>query len=152
MEKILTLCIVTDPSRILLGMKKRGFGEGRWNGFGGKVTDDETVEEAAEREAKEEARIAVKSLRKIGLIRFTFENDPDVLVVHIFTTERYSGEPKETEEMKPQWFAFADIPYGNMWPADRYWLPYVIEKKQFTGSVHFKDVNTILTQKFNEVK
>ncbi|MCC7356300.1 MAG: 8-oxo-dGTP diphosphatase [Candidatus Doudnabacteria bacterium] len=152
MEKILTLCIVTDSSRILLGMKKRGFGQGRWNGFGGKVTDDETVEEAAEREAKEEADITVRSLRKIGLIRFTFENDPDVLVVHIFTTERYSGEPKETDEMKPQWFNFTDIPYEDMWPADRYWLPYVIEKKQFAGNVHFKDMNTILTQKFNEVK
>jgi hypothetical protein len=22
---------------VLLGMKKRGFGQGRWNGFGGKV-------------------------------------------------------------------------------------------------------------------
>ena len=27
-----------DSREVLLGMKKRGFGTGKWNGFGGKVT------------------------------------------------------------------------------------------------------------------
>ncbi|CAN0505072.1 unnamed protein product, partial [Ectocarpus sp. 12 AP-2014] len=36
-----------DSKEILLGMKKRGFGEGKWNGFGGKVESGESVEEAA---------------------------------------------------------------------------------------------------------
>ena len=35
-NKLLTLLFVLEPSRVLLGMKKRGFGMGRWNGFGGK--------------------------------------------------------------------------------------------------------------------
>lgn len=35
--KIGTLCLVTDGAKILLGMKKEGFGQGRWNGFGGKA-------------------------------------------------------------------------------------------------------------------
>ena len=35
--------------RILLGLKKRGFGEGWWNGFGGKINHNETIEEAAKR-------------------------------------------------------------------------------------------------------
>ena len=47
--KLLTLTFVREESRILLGMKKRGFGVGRWNGFGGKVDGGETVEEAAKR-------------------------------------------------------------------------------------------------------
>lgn len=41
MAKLLTLCIVRKDSKVLLGMKKRGFGEGCWNGFGGKVTEGE---------------------------------------------------------------------------------------------------------------
>ncbi|MEK7607017.1 MAG: DNA mismatch repair protein MutT, partial [Patescibacteria group bacterium] len=36
-RKLLTLCFIHQSPRILLGMKKRGFGAGRWNGFGGKV-------------------------------------------------------------------------------------------------------------------
>jgi 8-oxo-dGTP pyrophosphatase MutT (NUDIX family) len=35
-------------------MKKRGFGEGRWNGVGGKVEPGESIEAALIREAKEE--------------------------------------------------------------------------------------------------
>ena len=46
-NKLLTLLFVLKPGQVLLGLKKRGFGEGRWNGFGGKVQPDETIEEAA---------------------------------------------------------------------------------------------------------
>ena len=48
-RKLLTLVFIIEPERILLGMKKRGFGAGWWNGFGGKVQSDETIEEAARR-------------------------------------------------------------------------------------------------------
>jgi 8-oxo-dGTP pyrophosphatase MutT (NUDIX family) len=46
-KRILTLCIIHKDSKILLGMKKRGFGAGFWNGFGGKVKEGESIEEAA---------------------------------------------------------------------------------------------------------
>ena len=32
--KLLTLLFVRRPGQVLLGMKKRGFGAGRYNGFG----------------------------------------------------------------------------------------------------------------------
>ena len=48
-NKVLTLAFVRRPSEILLGFKKRGFGVGLWNGFGGKVEPGETIEAAAKR-------------------------------------------------------------------------------------------------------
>ena len=48
--KAYTLCFTFKDSswkQVLLGMKKRGFGAGRYNGFGGKVEPGETVKEAA---------------------------------------------------------------------------------------------------------
>ena len=39
--------LVIEGDRILLGLKKRVFGEGWWNGFGGKINHNETIEEAA---------------------------------------------------------------------------------------------------------
>lgn len=48
-NKLYTLTFVTEAHRVLLGMKKRGFGAGRWNGFGGKVDPDESIEAAAKR-------------------------------------------------------------------------------------------------------
>ena len=42
-KKVLTLVYIRDEENILLGMKKRGFGVGKWNGFGGKVQPGETI-------------------------------------------------------------------------------------------------------------
>lgn len=44
-----TLIILLDKNKILLGFKKRGFGEGKWNGFGGKVEPGEDIKACAER-------------------------------------------------------------------------------------------------------
>lgn len=51
-NKLLTLLFVlrSNPTlQVLLGYKKRGFAEGRWNGFGGKVQPNESIEDAAVR-------------------------------------------------------------------------------------------------------
>jgi 8-oxo-dGTP pyrophosphatase MutT (NUDIX family) len=46
-NKVLTLVLIREHARVLLGMKKRGFGQGRWNGFGGKVEPGETILQGA---------------------------------------------------------------------------------------------------------
>lgn len=48
-NKVLTLVFVLRPGEVLLGYKKRGFAQGWWNGFGGKVEAGETIEEGAKR-------------------------------------------------------------------------------------------------------
>ena len=83
-NKLLNLCLIRDSEKILLGMKKRGFGIGRWNGFGGKINDNESMEEAAKREIMEESNIKAKELELMGIIEFEFQGDPQILEVHIF--------------------------------------------------------------------
>lgn len=51
-RKMFTLVLVQKQSQILLGLKKRGFGVGLWNGFGGKVEIGETIVEGAIRYSK----------------------------------------------------------------------------------------------------
>jgi 8-oxo-dGTP diphosphatase/2-hydroxy-dATP diphosphatase len=46
-NKVLTLAFIREAGRLLLGLKKKGFGQGRWNGFGGKVEPGETIPDAA---------------------------------------------------------------------------------------------------------
>ncbi len=143
MKKILTLLFVHEHPNVLLGMKKRGFGKGNWNGFGGKVDKGETVEEATIRELKEEAGITVheNDMRKHGVLTFSFEDTPDILDVHIFSANKHDGEPTETEEMLPKWFSVDDIPYDSMWSDDIYWLPELLQGRCFTGSFHFGGEN-----------
>ena len=69
-----TLLIILDERRgVLLGMKKRGWGKGRWNGYGGKIHKEELVEEALKREVLEEAGVEPVSPQKMGEILFTLE-------------------------------------------------------------------------------
>lgn len=158
MKKVLTLCIVVKNDEVLLGMKKRGFGVGRWNGFGGKIDEGETVEQGALRELEEEVGIEATKMQKIGIIEFSFENDPKILEVHIFKVSEFKGEPTESEEMKPQWFSLDQIPFEQMWSDDKYWLPMLLEGKFFTGSFLFDRPSDaeysakIITYKLEEVQ
>lgn len=153
MKKLYTLCHIHTPERILLGMKKRRFGEGWWNGYGGKVNDGETIEQAADREIREETR-GIRALRfdKRGILNFEFEGDPVLLEVHVFRVTQFEGEPEETEEMKPRWFSLDDIPYDEMWPADRYWIPLLLAEKKFLGMIKFgQDKRTLLDYQIQAV-
>ena len=143
MKKILTLCIIRQDNKILLGMKKRGFGAGRWNGFGGKLHAGETIEEALKRETFEEARIHISDTEQMGMIDFEFKGDPKILEVHIFKCTSFKGEPMETEEMKPEWFSIDAIPYGTMWPDDKFWLPLLLGGEKFRGKFVFDNLNKI---------
>jgi 8-oxo-dGTP diphosphatase/2-hydroxy-dATP diphosphatase len=151
MKKILTLCIVQQYPNVLLGMKKRGFGAGRWNGFGGKLAPGETIEDAARREMQEEAGIELKNLDKVGIIDFEFQGNSELLEVHIFKSDDFVGEPTESEEMKPQWFHVNDIPYNTMWPDDIHWIPLFLAGKKFKGKFLFGEGDTILENKLIEV-
>ncbi len=150
---IQTVSVICKDNKVLLGMKKRGFGEGKWNGFGGKAKNNESVFDAAKRELKEEAGIEVSDLEEMGVINFQFENKPEeILEVHFLKRTEFSGEPVETDEMKPQWFDIKNIPYDLMWPDDKFWLPLFLEGKKFRGRFLFDDYNKIVEHKIEIVK
>lgn len=151
-RKIMTLVIVHDHPRILLGMKKRGFGVGKWNGFGGHVEAGETIEEAARRELKEEAGIIAGVIEKIGVNEFSCQEGEDVLEVHIYKTTDFSGIPKESEEMSPRWFFVDEIPFDKMWSSDVYWFPYLMKGKKFYGRYLFDDNDKVVDYSLNEVE
>lgn len=134
---VTTLCIIYQHPRILLGMKKRGFGVGRWNGFGGKVKNGESIENAAKRELQEEAGVKVKELNKVGIIEFEFKDNSEIIEVHIFKSNNFIGEPTESQEMKPQWFNVNEIPFKKMWPDDKHWIPLFLKGKKFKGKFLF---------------
>ncbi|KKQ23782.1 MAG: hypothetical protein A3G45_02300 [Candidatus Staskawiczbacteria bacterium RIFCSPLOWO2_12_FULL_37_15] len=152
MKKIMTLCIIHQHPKVLLGMKKRGFGVGRWNGFGGKVNEGETIEQATKRELFEEASISIDSLKQLGVIDFHWNNRPDIIEVNIFKADKFSGIPTESEEMKPEWFDIKEIPFSQMWTDDPFWMPLFLENKKFKGKFVFDENDNILEKELNEVE
>lgn len=132
---LLTLCVIHQDNRVLLGLKKRGRGEGRWNGFGGKLEDGESMEAAARREVLEEVGLIIQDLEEVGIVDFEFEDNSWNVQVHIFKSTQFAGQPIETDEMKPEWFTVDTLPLDAMWPGDAYWFPLLLENKKFRG--HF---------------
>ena len=140
--KNLTLSFLFKDGQILLAMKKRGFGDGKWNGYGGKLEEGESVEEAAVREILEEGNVKVvkEDLEHFGTIDFHFTDKPDWdQKVFIYKTVRWEGEPEETEEMKPRWFSFDEIPFDKMWAGDDIWLKKVINGEKVFGEIYFEE-------------
>lgn len=150
-KKVLTLCLLHTDTQVLLGMKKRGFGAGRWNGFGGKVEKGETIENAVRREFLEEAGIEIHTLEKVGLMDFEFQGNAEILEVHIFRAREYNGEPTESEEMLPRWFSLEEIPFSEMWPDDQHWMPLFFANKKFSGRILFGEGDKILEINIKEV-
>lgn len=136
---------------MLLGLKKRGFGKGRWNGFGGKLNLGESIEQAARRELLEEAGVEAGELVKRGVIDFVFQDNPEALEVHIFSVKDFTGEPVESEEMRPVWWKTDALPYDKMWPDDRHWMPLFFSGKNFRGRCLFENPDKILDFELKEI-
>lgn len=140
-----TLVMVHENGRVLLSMKKDGFGGGWWNGYGGKVEAGETIEAAARRELMEEVGIDVATLEKAGVLFFDIEGDEKLHECHVFRASGVIGEPVETAEMiTPQWFDVIAIPYDNMWKGDEAWMPMFFEGKSFEGVLVFNAKHELL--------
>jgi len=144
-NKIQTVVILKKGNEVLLGFKKRGFGAGLWNGFGGKVEINEPASSCAKRELFEESGITAKKLLEMGIINFEFTGKSGSIEVHFFLCDSWQGEPTESEEMIPKWFGSNEIPYGEMWPDDRYWMPLLLDGRKFSGRFVFEN-NKILSK------
>ena len=142
-----TLCIPIkgDPvEEVLLGYKKKGFGEGKFGGFGGKVKAGETIELATIRELEEESGLIVSKthLSNRGVLTFSFPAHPDWdQVVQVFMVKTWKGSLLESNEMKPFWFKVNEIPYENMWDDSFYWLPLILQGKRIQAKFSLKNDN-----------
>jgi mutator protein MutT len=148
--KICTLVFLIEGNNILLAMKKRGFGAGRWNGVGGKIEPGETVQEAMIRETEEEIVVSPLEYRSAAYLEFKFPDVMTDMVANVFICTGWDGEPLETEEMAPRWFKISEIPYDAMWQDDIYWLPQVLQGKFVRGEFTFDAQENMLSQKVHE--
>lgn len=139
-----TLCLLIKEDReILLAMKKKGFGKGRWNGVGGKMDykkGDRNILDTAIRETKEEIGIDVKEIDKVAVFNFRYPYNKDWdQNVHVFLVRGWEGEPSESDEMFPKWFKKNEIPFDKMWDDDKYWLPHILEGKKLKADFIFRE-------------
>ncbi|TBU31445.1 NUDIX hydrolase domain-like protein [Dichomitus squalens] len=160
--------VIVDDTKVLLGLKKRGFGRGLWNGFGGKVDLGETPLQAAVRELEEEAGITAP-LEQCGTLFFAVDGVEAAFNIDVFRAHEYTGTITESDEMRPQWFsiqgdllppskpsatldrapqegiaALPPIPLEQMWADDEFWLPLMFARRYFVGRADFSADNKML--------
>lgn len=148
--KHVTLLFLRREGQVLLAMKKRGFGINKWNGVGGKLDPGETPEQAAIRECQEEIEVTPKNIKLVGNLDFT-DLPSAHHFCHVFTATEWEGNPAETEEMRPQWFAENAVPYESMWADDAIWFPIMLDNKLFKGVFTIAEDNTIKEHTIAEV-
>ena len=129
LSNVLVLPLDRPQQRILLGWKKTGFGAGKYVVFGGKPEPGETLAMAAVRELREESGLQARpqNLWYAAQLEFCFPARPEwSRVVHVFRLEFWEGEPEESNEVRPEWFALDELPLKQMWADAAYWLPQVL--------------------------
>ena len=138
-EKVLYNAVVCFPVQnggIWLGRKVKKIGAGLWNGWGGGIEEGETPVEATCRELFEEAGVKVKSKDLIKVAEVIFNNTKSdgqnfELRIHVYFAQDWIGEIAPSDEMaEPTLFPLDSVPYDQMMPADRDWLPPVLEGKK----------------------
>jgi hypothetical protein len=59
--------------------------------------------------------------------------------VHVFFTEKWQGDPTESEEMKPKWHLNSGLPFDQMWIDDPHWLPRVLAGEEIKAKFVFDE-------------
>ncbi|KAJ2780315.1 Nudix (Nucleoside diphosphate linked moiety X)-type motif 1, partial [Coemansia interrupta] len=129
----------SDGSQLLLGRKKRGMGEGLWNGFGGKPEKGETMDRCAHRELHEESGIFATEYACAGILYMDDTTGPN-FHIPVYRVTKFTGEVAETEEMEPRWFGASEdcLPYDKMYEEARLWWPNLLADTPFVAKFLFE--------------
>jgi 8-oxo-dGTP diphosphatase len=137
---LLTRVVGDGERQVLLGHKKTGLGTGKIVALGGHVEERESAAEAAAREVTEESgiEVATDSLREAAHITFLFPTCPAWdMTVEVFTSGSWRGEAAETEEIRPEWFPVAELPFDRMWDDGKHWVPRVLAGERLRATFSY---------------
>ncbi len=116
---------------------------GKWNGLGGKLELNESPLQAAVRELHEESGLSLPSeaFRPVGVLLFpNFKahknEDWHCTVFEAQVSERVQSAKGPEGEL--YWVRSSELLELPLWPGDRYFLPRVIERKPFLGTIWYQ--------------
>lgn len=109
--------------------KKNDINHAKWIGVGGKRKDNETIDECAIRETKEETGYDVHSLKCAGEVLFI--DDDLYMMMYVYEISDFSGTQITCDEGELKWIPIKDIYNYPMWEGDKAFLPKLINHEPY---------------------
>ncbi len=102
--------ILIENNKILLIRRSRQPFKDEWAIPGGRIEDNETVEECLKREMKEETGLDVASIRLTGIYSDP-KRDPRLIIAAAFLVKRLGGKVRAGDDAgEAKWFSLNDLP------------------------------------------
>ena len=123
--RLTTLCYIErNGCYLMLNRDKKAVDEnkGKWIGVGGHLEENESPEECALREIREETGLAVKDLRLRGVITFILPDWGNELTF-LYTARTDTAEVTPCSEGTLAWIPVDQIADLPLWEGDRVFLP-----------------------------
>ncbi|MGE0615590.1 MAG: NUDIX domain-containing protein [Bacteriovoracia bacterium] len=121
------------------------FHGGKWNGLGGKFELGESPIQCARREFFEEAGVDLpeNAFVPLGVLQFPLFKPAkhEDWLVYVFSARIRRDEPglkRICPEGELAWVPAARVSELNLWAGDRHFLPYVIERRSFWGTIWYE--------------
>ena len=128
----MTLGHIINGDKLLLKEATRGVSKGKWNGPGGKIDKGETPRQCIIRETLEETGIKMIKPFYHGRLFFYMNGGKKLTFLgYLFSTRKFEGTVRSSEEGKVRWFKIKDIPYTKMWDDDKYWITLMLSGRRF---------------------
>ncbi len=139
-----TLCYIYRGSKVLLLhriKKENDLNEGMWIGIGGHFEENESPEECALREVREETGLTMTDYRYRGIVTFVSDRYEGEYM-HLFTATETEGNLKEDcDEGVLQWIPKETFDSLPQWEGDKVFLklldddaPFFSLKLEYSGN------------------
>ena len=138
-----TLCYIRQNGQVLMLhriKKKNDLNKDKWIGIGGKFEAFESPEDCLLREVWEETSLTLHDWRYRGIVTFVCDTWEAAEYMHLFTSENFSGTPKECDEGVLEWISEEKLYSLPMWEGDKIFLdllktdePFFSLKLSYTG-------------------
>ena len=102
--------VLIENNRVLLIRRGREPFKGEWAVPGGRIEDDETAEQCAKREMKEETNLDVEIIKLTGIYSDP-GRDPRLIIAAAYLVRRIGGEVKAGDDAgEARWFELSNLP------------------------------------------
>ena len=131
-DRYSTCCYLKKDEQYLLlyrNKKKNDYNKGKWIGVGGGLEKDETPDQCAIREIKEETGLDVHSLECAGEVDFIYDGYFEKMFIYEITD--FSGDLIDCNEGELRWIPIKDIYNYPMWEGDKVFLPLLINHESY---------------------